>query len=109
MLDKWTQAEKRWCDRRTINTDIKVIFHNRTYYALTRDIGLGGMFIDLNAVLIPKGAHVEVSMLKYGYKSSYPTFETRVAYVTSRGYGLYFTDFELQHFRDLQEILYASP
>lgn len=107
MQNKRTQSEKRWCGRRTIYTDIKITFHNRTYYALTRDIGLGGMFIDLNTVLIPKGAHVEVSMLKYGRKSFCPTFETRVAYVTPHGYGLYFTDYQLQHFRQLQEILYA--
>ncbi len=109
MLEKNTHSEKRCCGRRTVSTDIMIRFHNRSYYALTRDIGLGGMFIDLDAVLIPRGASVEVSMLKFGSKSCCPVFETCVAYVTPHGYGLHFTDLQLQQFRDLQEILYQAP
>jgi hypothetical protein len=108
MQNKPTVPEKRCCDRRAISTDIMVTFHNRTYYSQTRDIGLGGMFIDLDAVLIPGGAHVEIAMLQYRNNRSYTIFDTRVAYVTPRGYGLYFSDFDIQEFRHLQEILYES-
>ena len=109
MQDKRTILDKRWCDRRVIDTHIQVAFLNRTYYATTRDIGLGGMFIDLDAVLIPEGAHIEVALLKYRNKPSYTTFDTQVAYVSPHGYGLYFSDFKLQEFRHLQEILYEIP
>lgn len=108
MQDKRTISEKRWSDRRKFSTDIMVTFHNRTYYSQTRDIGLGGMFIELDAVLIPGGAHVEIAMLKYRNNQSFTIFDTRVAYVTSRGYGLYFSDFDIQEFRHLQEILYET-
>jgi len=109
MQDNNSSVEKRWSDRRVISTDVKVIFHNRTYYARTRDIGLGGMFIDLNYVLIPRDAQIRIVMLQYRSKASYITFDTRVAYVTPQGYGLEFTDFKVNEFRDLQEILYDSP
>jgi len=109
MQDKTTLVEKRWSDRRSISTDIKVIFHNRTYYARTRDIGLGGMFIDLNYVLIPRDAHIKIIMLEYRSKASYTIFDTRVAYVTPQGYGLEFSGFQVNDFRELQAILYDSP
>jgi len=108
MQNKRTISEKRCCDRRIISTDIMVTFHNRTYYSQTRNIGLGGVFINLDAVLIPGGAQVEIAMLQYRSDKSYAIFDTRVAYVTPRGYGLYFSDFDIQEFRHLQEILYES-
>ena len=108
MQDK-TIVEKRWSDRRSISTDVKVVFHNRTYYARTRDIGLGGMFIDLNYVLIPRDAKIRIIMLEYRTRESYITFDTRVTYVTPQGYGLEFSGLQVDDFRDLQEILYDSP
>jgi len=101
--------EKRWSDRRMISTDIKVIFSGRSYYAKTRDMGLGGMFIDLNHVLIPRDAKIKVIMLGYRDKERYTSFETRVAFVTPQGYGLEFREFGTDHVRQLQTILFESP
>ena len=89
--------------------DIKVVFHHRSYYARTRNIGLGGMFIDLNHVLIPRNTEVEIVVLKKDSKQQAVIFDTRVAYATPKGYGLEFTHFQVRDFRRLQEILYESP
>ena len=101
--------EKRWSDRRAISTDVKIIFNGRSYYAKTRDIGLGGIFIDLNHVLIPRDANVKVIMLGYRNKQRYTSFSTRVAFVTPQGYGLEFREFVTNQVRQLQTILYESP
>ena len=103
------QKEKRWSDRREIATDVKVVFNGQSYYARTRDVGLGGMFVDLNYVLIPRNARVKVVMLKYRDQERYTSFNTRVAYVTPHGYGLEFKEFDTQHVRQLQAVLYDSP
>ncbi|NOY67220.1 MAG: PilZ domain-containing protein [Gammaproteobacteria bacterium] len=101
--------EKRWSDRRIISTDVKIIFNGRSYYAKTRDVGLGGMFIDLNHVLIPRDTIIKVIMLGYRENERYTTFNTRVAFVTPQGYGLEFREFETNQVRQLQSILYESP
>ncbi len=101
--------EKRWSDRREIMTDVKVNFHSRTYYARTRDIGLGGMFVDLNYVLIPRESHISVEMLQCKNRQQPISFLTRVAYVTPHGYGLEFEDFKTRDVRLLQDVLYESP
>ena len=102
-------TDKRWSDRREITTDVKVIFNGRSYYARTRDVGLGGLFVDLNHVLIPRDAMVKIVMLRYRENQRYTSFKTRVAYVTPNGYGLEFKDFNTNHVRQLQSILYDSP
>ncbi len=104
-----SQIEKRWSDRRDIFTDIKIIFHNRSYYCRTQDIGLGGMFIDLNYVLIPRNATVEVMMLHHKKADTYISFRTSVVYVTPNGYGLEFKDFNTQDVHRLQDVLFESP
>jgi len=103
------KTEKRWSNRRDVATDVKVIFNGQSYYARTRDIGLGGMFVDLNHVLIPRDARVKIVMLRYRENEGYPSFNTRVAYVTPQGYGLEFQAFDTYHVRQLQSILYDSP
>ncbi|HEC29849.1 MAG TPA: PilZ domain-containing protein [Gammaproteobacteria bacterium] len=107
-MNRSMQTERRWSVRREIKTDVKIIFHNRTYYAQTSDMGIGGMFVDLNYVLIPRDAHVEVIMLEHKGMERYISFQTRVAYVTPQGYGLEFRDFQMSDFRQLQEILFTS-
>ena len=109
MLDQRNISEKRWSDRRSIIADIRITFQNRTYYATTRDIGLGGLFINLEAVLIPGGADVQIDMLQYRNQATHTLLQTRVAYVTPRGYGLYYSEFKLEEFRHLQDILYQLP
>ena len=104
-----SNEEMRWSDRREIMTDVKVVFNNRTYYARTHDVGLGGMFIDLNYVLIPRDTHIKVIMLQYQYRQLPISFLTRVAYVTPHGYGLEFKDFKTHDVRLLQNILFESP
>lgn len=104
-----SQHDKRWSVRRSIGTDVKIIFSNRSYYARTHDIGLGGMFIDLNYVLIPKNMPIEVVMLQHKRQDDYVSFKTRVAYVTPHGYGLEFQGFGIHEVHQLQDILYESP
>ena len=104
-----SQHDKRWSDRRNIGTDVKIIFSNRSYYARTQDIGLGGMFIDLNYVLIPKQTPIEVIMLQYKDNAGYVSFQAKVTYVTPHGYGLVFDNFGIQEVHQLQNILYESP
>jgi len=104
-----SSEEQRWSDRREIMTDVKLKFNHQVYYARTHDIGLGGMFVDLNYVLIPGNTHVEVIMLQYKSKQQAIRFYTRVAYVTSHGYGLEFEDFETSDVRLLQDVLFESP
>jgi len=104
-----SQKEKRWSMRREICTDVKIIFNHRSYYARTHDIGLGGMFIDLNYVLIPKGIPVKVIMLQHKNNEEYVSFQTRVTYVTPNGYGLEFQGFGIHEVHLLQDILYESP
>lgn len=103
------RTEKRWSVRREIATDVKIIFNGRSYYARTRDVGLGGMFIDLNHILIPRDTNVKIIMLRYRENKRYTSFKTRVAFVTPQGYGLEFREFDTNHVRQLQAILYDSP
>ncbi len=108
-MSESSQNEKRWSDRRDICTDVKVILNHRSYYARTHDIGLGGMFVDLNYVLLPMHTTVEIVMLKYKSAGKYISFKTRVAYVTPHGYGLEFQDFSIRDVHRLQDVLFESP
>ena len=108
-MSESSQIEKRWSDRRDIFTDVKVVFHNRSYYSRTQDIGLGGMFIDLNYVLIPRHAPVEIIMLHHKHAGEYISFQSRVAYVTPYGYGLEFKNFSTRDVHLLQDVLFESP
>ena len=100
--------ENRWSERRAIYCDVKVTFKERIYYARSHNIGLGGMFIDLNNVLIPRDALVNVQISQNFDDRDVQSFYARIANASARGYGLEFTGFNVGDFRRLQNLLYES-
>ena len=98
--------EHRWCQRKYLTLDVNLRFENRSYRCRTRNLCIGGMFVDLGIAMIPPRSRVliEVEYFAKGKRIRHD-FQTMVAHATLRGYGLSFQDFNIEDFRVLQELL----
>lgn len=99
--------ETRWSSRKPVNLDIDLHFQGHEYTGCrTRDIGLGGMFVEFRHADMPKSTEVEivVRLFKDGSKQCY-RFRATVAHASNGGYGLAFQDFDVEAYRAVQDIL----
>lgn len=101
--------EHRWCSRKHLALDVNFKFENRSYRCRTRNLCLGGLFVDLGIAMIPPRSHVQIEVDVYSRgKRIQHRFNTMVAHATLRGYGLSFREFNIKDFRVLQELLHVG-
>ena len=100
--------ERRWTERTSINVPVDLSYGGlQTEDCRTRDIGLGGVFIEL-----PTEANIAAEMaveltFKLGASPNLTKhrINARVVRVTEDGVGMMFRDFDAIAFRSLQEVL----
>lgn len=99
--------ERRWTARAPIYIDVGLFFHGQEISVCkTRDIGLGGVFLESDQPLLPKEAQVElIFMLGSGEQRIKHRIRAKVARLAGEGMGLVFRDFDATAFRSLQEVL----
>ncbi|MEQ6342708.1 MAG: PilZ domain-containing protein [Gammaproteobacteria bacterium] len=99
--------ERRWTARAPIYLDVGLFFHGQEISVCkTRDIGLGGVFLESAQPLLPKEAQVElIFMLGSGEQRIKHKIRAKVARLTEEGMGLVFRDFDATAFRSLQEVM----
>lgn len=106
-MESLDSREVRWSVRKPLNLDVDLYFKGYEYTGCrTRDIGLGGLFVEFKRADIPQDAEVQIviRLFKDGNKKIHK-FRTTVAHASERGYGLAFQDFDIVSFRMLQDIL----
>lgn len=104
--------EQRWSQRRKVTLDVDVlqVDGQRVASTRTRDVGLGGVFIEM-ADGRP-AEHMELDLVFVLDRQGHATkhrLKARVVRTTADGVGLMFREFDTASFRALQEILRHTP
>jgi PilZ domain len=100
--------ERRWTERTSINVPVDLSYAGvQTEECRTRDIGLGGVFVELpKEVNLAAETSVELTFkLGAAPQLTKHRINARVVRVTEDGVGMMFRDFDAIAFRSLQEVL----
>jgi len=100
--------ERRWTERTPINVPVDLSCTNvQNEECRTRDIGLGGVFVELpKTVNLATETPVELTFkLGSGPQLTKHRINARVVRVSGDGVGMMFRDFDAIAFRSLQEVL----
>ena len=100
--------ERRWTERTSINVPVDLAYAGiQTEECRTRDIGLGGVFVELpKEVNLAADTPVELTFkLGTAPQLTKHRINARVVRVTGDGVGMMFRDFDAIAFRSLQEVL----
>jgi hypothetical protein len=104
--------ENRWSIRKPVALDVELHYQGKPCERCkTRDIGLGGMFIEVAESVIPRYGKVEldVHVDSGAGKKKWHRFVATVVHSSLQGLGVMFQDFTIADFRVLQEVLRLSP
>lgn len=75
--------------------------------AITRDIGLGGVFLEMREPSLPRNANVDLTFYLQGdERQTHHRLRAKVVRVTDDGIGLMFRDYDVGTFRSLQEVIH---
>lgn len=97
--------EQRWSTRTPVTMDVDLIYDGEEIACKTRNVSLGGVFLDASPVA-PVDAVVELTFkLGVGERRTKHKMKARVVYAASGGMGLMFRDFDSASFRSLQELV----
>jgi len=99
--------EQRWSPRTRVNLDVDLLIKGKEVGGCrTRDIGMGGAFVEVNKDFQAEKAIVElIFKLGSGNHFSKHKIKAIIVRVANDGVGLMFRDFDASAFRSLQEIL----
>ena len=103
--------ENRWSDRRDLCLGVDIMHHGEKLTSCqSRDVGLGGAFLDLEDVysqkLLQQDSDVElVFHLFDGQEETKHALRARIIRLDDDGVGLKFHEFDTGVFRSLQEIM----
>ena len=99
--------EQRWSPRTRVNLDVDLLIKGKEVGGCrTRDIGMGGAFVEVNSAFQADKAIVElIFKLGSGKHLSRHKIKAIIVRVAEDGVGLMFRDFDASAFRSLQEIL----
>ena len=100
--------ERRWTERTLINVPVDLSYAGtQAGGCRTRDIGLGGVFVEVpKEVNLAEETSVELTFkLGAGADLTKHRINARVVRVSEDGVGMMFRDFDAIAFRSLQEVL----
>jgi hypothetical protein len=100
--------ERRWTERTSINVPVDISYGGvQTEDCRTRDIGLGGVFVELPGGANLAGETAVELTFKLGTSPNVTKhrINARVVRATGDGVGMMFRDFDAIAFRSLQEVL----
>lgn len=99
--------EQRWSPRTRVNLEVDLLVKGKEVGGCrTRDIGMGGAFVEVSEDFHAEKAIVEL-IFKLGSGDHYSNHRIKaiIVRVANDGVGLMFRDFDASAFRSLQEIL----
>lgn len=99
--------DTRWSSRRRVQLQVDVYCAGRPFASgVTRDVGLGGMFLEAGGLLprCTRPLELVVSGDQAGRRYSH-RFHAKIVRHNARGLGVAFTRFELADVRALQQLL----
>lgn len=107
-------AERRWATRMPVRVAVDLSFQGAEITdCLTRDIGFGGVYIEMPPPVPPLDTSVQIT---FKLASATPAGVTRFAMparvvrLASDGVGMIFSEFDAASFRSLREVLrYREP
>jgi len=101
--------EQRWSQRRSVSLDVDVVTENSLLTnCRTRDVSLGGVFLEMKNNIVEKNQDVELVFTLAKSEAAQHKLKARAIRVTDDGIGLMFKDFDTNSFRALQEIMRFS-
>lgn len=102
-------VEQRWSQRRSVALGVD-IYRNEALLnkCQSRDVGLGGVFLDLEQGSLQQHQDVELFFTLGENSETRHKLKARVVRVSDDGVGLMFRDFDTGSFRALQEIMRYS-
>ncbi len=111
VVEMINSMEQRWSQRRPVVLEVDVWHHGDVLGSCrTRDVGLGGVFLELSEGKPQKHMDVDlVFRLRGAEQYTKHRLRARVVRVNDDGVGLMFRDFDTSSFRALQEILRQTP
>ncbi len=103
--------ENRWSIRKPVSLEVELYYQGKPCACCkTRDIGLGGMFLELRDSTIPRYGKVELDVeVECGGVRRQHRFTATVVHSSDQGLGVMFQEFSIADFRILQEVLRLSP
>jgi hypothetical protein len=106
-MESSQSSETRWSVRKPISLDVDVFYQDQSFSGCaTRDLGLGGMFVEFSQASIQPEERVDVVIkLNEGGDTRSHRFRATVAHSAVNGLGLAFKDFTIRDFRMLQNVL----
>ena len=99
--------ENRWSMRKPMQLDVDLYYRDwRVSGCKTRDLGLGGVFVEMTDPAIPSHSTVEL-VLKYDHQGAAQShrFRGNVVHRDRDGLGVAFRDFDVADVRTLQQML----
>lgn len=98
--------ERRWTTRTKLAVAVDVFYAGKITAWKTRDIGLGGVFVETAAAHLEKDENIElVFNLKSLEDQEQSTIRAKVVRIENGGAGLMFKDFDATAFRALQKVM----
>jgi len=101
--------DHRASTRQSLNLGVHVNYHGHTYEGLTRDVCLGGLFVDVKDMPFRKGNAVDLSFrLEHASQERNYALRAKIVRVEQKGIGMSFADSDITAFRALQELMHLS-
>ena len=101
--------EQRWSTRSRIALDVDLVYEGSERKGCrTRDIGLGGVFLEISRDVPPKDATVELTFRLGKDDNTRHKIKAKVVRVSHDGVGLMFRDFDARAFRSLKELIHYT-
>lgn len=102
-------VEQRWSQRRRVKLDVDVVKDNHLLASCkTRDVSLGGVFLELDSQPLDKHQDVELVFTLEKAEVTRHKLKARIVRIATGGVGFMFKDFDTNSFRALQEIMRNS-
>jgi hypothetical protein len=111
MIGAANYTESRWSQRRAAALPVELVVGGARWAdAKTRDVGLGGVFIEIAGNQPVLGSDIDIFFLlqQAGNPARY-RLRARVVRKADDGIGVMFRDFDTHAFRTLQEVMRQAP
>ena len=101
--------DHRASTRQTLNLGVHVNYHGESYKGSTRDVCLGGLFVDVDNMPFRKGNAVDLTFrLEQASQKRNYALRAKVVRVEQNGIGMCFADSDITAFRALQELMHLT-
>lgn len=97
--------DQRWSTRTPVAMDVDLLYNGQEVACKTRNVSLGGVFLDMVSSAPPDALVELVFKLGVGERRTKHKMKAKVIHAEADGVGLMFRDFDAASFRALQEVV----